>query len=137
MKKKIALLCLLSVITLSACDRNGYYEEGYTAGYYDGYSQGRSDTRSEYEDDYSRGFDDGRVEGYRDGYSDYKQDIPDLVEEAEWFASDQSGCSPMEALDIIGVYRDPDNPLYADIIISEEEYQQAVDSLMYFYDYLD
>lgn len=131
MKKIIATLSII-VFTgclLLSCDSEMTYDDGFDAGY----DQGYWDASIEFDGDYSRGYEDGYSEGYWIGSSD---NIQIVIEEAEDYARERTGCSPLEALDIIGVYRDPHNPYYSDIVISEEEYTQAVDALFYFYEYL-
>lgn len=126
------LCCLL----LTGCDVRTY-EEGYNDGYGEGYDEGYSDASWEYEDNYSNGYEYGYDDGYRHSSSEYSHEFEAMLEMAKDYAWEQSGCSVMEALDIIGVYHDQDNPLYSDIQISEEEYLQAIDSLIYFYEYIN
>ena len=130
----IFTVIFVAFLVLAACVSDSNDKDAYERGYSDGYS----DAEFKYEDEYIRGYDDGHSEGYMEAYRESQANyFPYLIDEAEEYARDRSGCSPMEALDIIGVYHDQDNPLYSDIHITEEEYLQAVDALMEFYNYLD
>ena len=82
------------------------------------------DAEEKYGDRYDQGYDEGLYEFFN------------AFESAEGYASENSGCSPREAVDIISIYLDPDNPLYSEIEITEEEFRTAANSLSYFYEYI-
>lgn len=116
--------------------------------YYDGYDTG-------FNEGYSRGCDDGYILGYDEGFDA----ITSAKESAEHYAFQKSGLSPDEALDIIGnydftkssfesgertsseaysdfeAYRNYLEEKYGESAPAEEDYNAAVQSLFYFYEY--
>ena len=132
MKKNITTLIMLMVIIFSftSC----YYQENYKEDYYDIYNNG-------YNEGYDDGYDIGREDGYYDGVEDGWQDNIDEI--GWWFEGNairyarersSGGWVPEEAWGIIEAYQN-NEPLYDNEIPSEQEYHEAVDSLICFYEY--
>ncbi len=75
MRRKIGLIALLasaaavSVSPALAHDRDGNYNNGYTANYYNGYS-------TPYYNSYSQGYSNGYADGYANGYYPYTRAVP-------------------------------------------------------------
>ena len=98
----------------------------------------------EYDNEYNSGYDDGYDEGYDEGhydgtYYDWDDNIDELgryfEEEAVHYAKDQGGWHPEEAWMLIEAYRN-NEPFYQDgSPPSEQDYIDAINSLIYFYDY--
>ena len=129
MKKYFAILSALAILLccLSACvgksdyarekeaKEEAIYQRGYDAGYEDGHWEG-----------YDNGYDEGYYDGERDGEW--------LVDKAIFYAGEKGGWHPEEAWMIIEAYRNKE-PLYGDSIPSEQDYEDAVNSLIFFFDY--
>ena len=99
---------------------NGYYE-GYDVGYYDGYDFG-------YGEGYSDGSDNGWIDNL-EGPGRY------FEEDARHYAREHSGWTPEEAWMLIEAYQNQE-PWYKDgSLPSEQDYLDAINSLIYFYDY--
>ena len=127
---KKALFCILLFLSLIFCACEA--EETYDDGFQEGYNAGRLDA----EMDAERKFENYSENGYEEGYKDGCQESADLFELAEYYAWEHSGCIPLEATDIIKIYLDPADPLHSEMEITEEEFQSATNSLIYFYEYL-
>lgn len=118
----IVLLCCLAVYTGSSIrtaekeKKETYFEDGYNKGYNDGYDAG---------------YDEGSFYGYEDG----RNEIEWAEEEAIFYAKENGGWHPEEAWMIIEAYRNKE-PFYSDgSIPSEQDYNDAVNSLIYFFEY--
>ena len=134
MRKHLAICGIIVIlITMSSCGKNGYYDRGYQEGYDAGYIEGSADTRLKMEDNSIIGYDNGHSDGYREGYNDAKSKF---IEEAEDYARDKTGWSVYEAWNSICIYHDGIDPNGFDIP-TEEEYRQCVETLVYFYEYLN
>lgn len=83
-------------------------------------------------------YDIGKEDGYETGYKDGAMSddaISFSEEEATWYAREKSGWSPEEAMAIIYAYKNGD-PFYEDDSPpSENDYLDAVDTLVYFFEY--
>ena len=115
-------LCILS------CSYRGTYDDGYEDGYVDGYSDAESEMQYNIEDEFSKGYDRGCDDGYGEVY--------DAIEEAKEYARSQTGWSVYEAWNNIGIYNDGVHPFGYDLP-TEEEYQQSIETLVLFCEYLD
>ena len=119
--RKILTFVVVFAITmgLSACSLDPYksdYDEGYDFGYEVGYDYG-----------YERGYEDGYDEGKLDGSA--------LEEEGIHYAREHSGWSPEEAMYVIEAYQTGKSCWKDGSLPSHEEYLDAIESLIYFYDY--
>ena len=142
MKRTVAILtvCVLVVCLLLSCHYEGTYDEGYSEGYDDGYSDGKFDMQSDVEDGildgYDTGYHDGYCEGRDYGWIDNAEEIGRYFEEeAVDYALDHSEWHPEEAWMIIEAYQN-NEPLHeGGSTPSRQDYLDAIDSLIYFYDY--
>lgn len=91
-----------------------------------------------YEKGKEEGYEEGIESGYETGYEDGAMSddaISFSEEEATWYAREKSGWSPEEAMAIIYAYKNGE-PLYEDDSPpSENDYLDAVDTLVYFFEY--
>lgn len=138
MKRFISILVLLSfAICLLSCNYKGAYEDGYADGYSDGYLDTESEMQylmeEEFLDGYDIGYDDGFIEGYDYAKTDFALRA---IEDAEEYARNQTGWSVYEAWNNISIYQDGVHP-YGYELPTEEEYNQSIDTLVYFCQYLD
>ena len=134
MKRYFFVIAVIAILIcgLSSCGKSDYVRDQeakeeaiYQRGYEDGYDEGRYDG---YED----GYDEGYFYGYEDGYNDSKSDI---VIEAIFYAKEKGGWHPEEALMIIDAYRNKE-PFYEDgSSPSKQDYYDAIDSLIYFFEF--
>ena len=97
------------------------YDVGYDDGYYEGYYEG---------------YDEGHYDGV---YCDWEENIREIACELEYdavhYAVDNGGWHPEEAWMIIEAYRN-NEPFYQNgSPPSKQDYIDAIDSLIYFYDY--
>lgn len=118
------LLILVVSFSLCSCEPAETYDDGFRDGYHEGRWDALLDAEGKYEDRYNSGYEEGLYE------------FSNTFESAEAYALENSGCSPREAVDIIGIYLDPDNPLHSELEITEEEFHAAVNSLCFFYEYI-
>lgn len=134
MKKLIAMITLsLLLCSLSACTQ-GAYESSYQEGYSDGYSAAEIEMEYLLEEEFLEGYDLGYEEGYWDAKQEYS-DYWELEQEAIHYAREYSEWSPEEAWMVIEAYQN-NEPFHVDgSSPSKEEYLDAIDSLIYFYDY--
>lgn len=116
------LLILAASLALCSCEPQETYDDGFQ----DGYSEGRWDAELKYADSFSNGYNEGLLDGFKDGFRE-------VLDYAEHYALKKSGCSPFEAVDIVSVYLDAENPQY-ETTITEDEFRSAVNSLSYFYE---
>lgn len=148
MKNTILLyLILFALLTLPACG-NAYYDEGFEDGYADGYADGYFDAEyeigslaeEEYEDGYDNGYYDGHHDGYREGS---KEGWIDNAEDIGWYfgeravdyAASNSKWHPEEAWGVIEAYQN-NEAFYEDgSPPSKQDYLDAIDSLICFYEY--
>lgn len=131
MKKITAMIAVLAILCcfLSACGQPTY-EDGYEEGHADGYLEG-----------YDEGYDEGYEEGYDHGY-DYAQydiSIDDILAEAEHeaskYASREGNWHPEEAWGVIEAYHNHE-PFYENgSPPSYQDYLDAINSMIYFYEY--
>ena len=124
MKKITAMIAVLAVLfcSMSACGPRTY-EDAYDEGYNDGYSDAEFKMDDKCQEWYDFGYDDGQRDGE---WLEYK---------AIHYAREQTGWSPEEAMMIIDAYRNSE-PFWEDgYPPSYEDYLDAIDTLMYFYDY--
>ena len=131
MKKLIAVLVsLASVICLVSCGNIRSYDDGFEDGYDDGYS----DAVLKMEKKFSYWYDEGYWEGSREGWIDYLEKPGRyLEEEAVHYAREYSQWHPEEAMAIIQSYQNKE-PLDG-AIPTYEEYIDAIESLLRFYEY--
>ena len=127
MKKiTVMLVVLIALCYLSACTQETY-EDGYADGYADGFLDAK------FEMEYLA--DEKFLDGYDIGYSDGQMDVEWLEYEAIHYARQYSEWSPEEAVSIIRAYQNND-PFWRDgSSPRNEEYLDAIESLIYFYDY--
>ncbi len=135
MKKLTAIIAILILL----CSFSSCTQEGYNAGYEDGYSDGYSDAEVEMEYLLDEEFLDGYDWGYDDGYWEAEKEYSDygwlLEYEAMHYAREQTGWNPEEAWMIIEAYQN-NEPFYVDgSCPSEKDYLDAIETLIYFYDY--
>ena len=140
MKRFIAIAALFTlVICLLSCSYEGTYDEGYSEGYDDGYSDAKFEMEyliEEYSDRYDIGYDDGYWEGSREGWIDHLEEPGRYFEdEAVHYARKYSEWHPEEAWMIIEAYHNNEPLPEESAVPSEQDYLEAIDSLIYFYDY--
>lgn len=126
---------VIALCSLSACS-SGSYEDGYSEGYDDGYIDGHSDAEYDLQYLVEEKFSDGYDMGYEDGQHDAWEELGSAYEyEAIHYARKNSGWSPEEAWSLIESYQN-NEPFYQDgSLPSEQDYINAINSLIYFYDY--
>ena len=131
----IGVLAFYIVTVASSCNKHTVpevddsYYEGYDDGYDDGYDCGHDDG---YYEGYDRGHDDGIYDDWYDNIDEIGWYFED---EAVHYAKEQGGWHPEEAWMIIEAYRN-NEPFYQDgSPPSKQDYIDAIDTLIYFYDY--
>ena len=143
MKRFFAVIVLFALsICLLSCNYRGTYEDGYADGYSDGYSDAESEMQylieEEFLDGYDIGRDDGYDIGYDDGYWEAEYEYNDygwLEDEAVHYARKYSEWHPEEAMWVIESYQNKE-PFWQDgSPPSHEEYLDAIESLIRFYEY--
>ena len=135
MKRFIAIIVFFTfAISLLSCSYKGSYEDGYADGYCDGYSDAESEVQYLMEEEFLDGYDAGYDDGYweaEDEYNDYGW----LEDEAIHYARKYSEWSPEEAMWVIEAYQNIE-PFWQDgSPPSHEEYLDAIESLIRFYEY--
>lgn len=137
MKKSFAaLLILIAAVFLMSCGSNGYYDQGYA----DGRADGRLEAELElYDKRFESGYDAGWEDGYSVGYDSWFDHPVDpakyFEDEAVQYAAKNSGWHPEEAWSIIEAYHNSD-PFWEDgSPPSKQDYYDAIDSMIYFYEY--
>lgn len=141
MKRFAAILALVILLlsTLSSCTIEGYHD-GYEEGYHDGYSDAKSEMQDIMEEEcldwYDIGYDDGYDDGSDEGWMDNIQGPGRYLEdEAVHYAAWNSGMHPEDAWCIIEAYQNH-QPYYDNgSMPSYQDYLDAIDSLIYFYEY--
>ena len=131
MKRFISVLVIFSfAICLLSCSHKGSYEDGYADGYSDAESEMQYLMEEEFLDGYDIGYDDGYWEA-EDEYNDYGW----LEDKAIHYAREHSEWSPEEAMWVIKSYQNKE-PFWPDgSLPSHEEYLDAIESLLRFYEY--
>ena len=123
MKKWVAILSVLALIVCSSCSGKIHsYEDGYDDGFRDGRSEG------EY-----YGYEDGYEDGYEIGNENYREHGWWFEEQAVARAREYSSFHPVEAMEVIDAYEN-NKPIYGSIP-TEDDYNDAIKSLYYFYEY--
>lgn len=145
MKRFIAVAVLFTlVICLLSCSYEGTYDEGYSEGYDDGYSDAKFEMEclieeeylGRYDSGYDNGYWDGYLEGSREGWIDRLEDPGRYLEdEAVHYARKYSEWHPEEAMVIIEAYQNNEPLPDENSVPSKQDYLEAIDSLIYFYDY--
>jgi hypothetical protein len=135
MKKLTALFAILIVLCfLSSCAYETY-EDGYADGYSDGYFDAETEMQYQLEEEFLDGYDWGYEEGYWEAEKEYS-DYGWLLEfDAMHYAREQTGWQPEEAWMIIEAYQNNESYYVDGSSPSEEDYLDAIDTLIYFYDY--
>lgn len=140
MKKIAFVICLAIVVTMSSCNYSESYQDaydsGYACGYDDGWVDGATDSDLQwfsYVDDVrAEEYDSGFSEGYRAGFNSFAWLAED---DAVDYAKSHGGWHPEEAWMIIEAYQN-NAPFYSDDSLpSEQDYLDAIQSLIFFYDY--
>lgn len=123
---KKLLICLCAVLLLTSCggDSKVEYKDPNLYRYENDYEE----ESSSWEDGYEAGYDEGFYEGYNQGFNEMENAVAEAIDYAEYF-------HPEEAMWIIEMYQTkvsyhPDGSLP-----TKEEYLQAIDSLVDFYEY--
>lgn len=136
MKQTAAILAvLILILCLSACSKPTY-EEGYEDGYSDAEFEVEYLMEAECQGWYDMGYSDGYYEGSNDGWVDNLEEIGRFFEEdAVDFVREHCQWHPEEAVCIIEAYRN-NEPFYENgSPPSRQDYLDAIDSLIYFYEY--
>lgn len=139
MKRLIAIVASLAlVICLLSCSYEGTYDEGYSDGYDDGYSDARFEMECLIEEKYLDRYDTGYDNGYWDGYLEAEEEYSYygwLEDEAIHYAREYSEWSPEEAMELIEAYQNNKHFWQDGSPPSHEEYLDAIESLIRFYEY--
>ena len=135
MKRFVTTLVLFALsICLLSCSQGRTYEDGYEDGYADGYSTAESDMQYLMEEEFLDGYDIGYDDGYREAEDEYN-DYGWLEDEAIHYVREYSEGSPEEAMSVIEAYQN-NEPFWQDgSPPSREEYLDAIESLIRFYEY--
>lgn len=135
MKRFVTTLVLFALsICLLSCSQGRTYEDGYEDGYADGYSTAESDMQYLMEEEFLDGYDIGYDDGYREAEDEYN-DYGWLEDEAIHYVREYSEWSPEEAMSVIEAYQN-NEPFWQDgSPPSREEYLDAIESLIRFYEY--
>lgn len=135
MKRLIAMVIIAIVLcSFSACTQEAYETTSYADGYSDGYSEAEFELQYLLDEEFLYGYDCGYDDGYREAEEEYS-DYGWLEFEASHYARDHSGWNPEEAWALIEAYHN-NEPFYADgSYPSKEDYLDAINSLIYFYNY--
>lgn len=122
MKRYFFVIAVIAILIcgLSSCGKSDYVR----------------DQEAKEEAIYQRGYEDGYDEGYFYGYEDgYNDGESDIVIEAIFYAKEKGGWHPEEAWMIIEAYRNKE-PFYEDgSSPSKQDYYEAIDSLIYFFEF--
>ena len=120
---KKLLLCLCAVLLLTSCDGDDGMEYKDPNLYrYDDYYEDSED--NSYETGYLEGF----YEGYDQGFNEIENAVEEAIDYAEYF-------HPEEAMWIIEMYQTKVSYYPDGSLPTKEEYRQAIDSLIDFYEY--
>lgn len=129
--KKI-IICLFLILFITSCSSLEKSKDKKTVSndniYQNNYYSGEAENYDEIFDD---GFDEGFIEGYYSGF----YEIYNSVHEAEHYALDKGGWHPEEAVAVIEMYRTKVSYYPDGSIPTEEEYLDAINSLVAFYEY--
>lgn len=140
-KRVLSLFAMLAVVLcLISCSYNGSYDEGYSEGYDEGYFDALDVMQYELELEYEYGYEKGYSNGYEEcmeyGWLENIDKFGNYFgREAEHYASRASEWHPEEAWVIIEAYRTGSYVDFCGSVPSWQDYQDAVDSLICFYDY--
>lgn len=132
LNKLICVVLVCSSILLFSCEKIEDYERPlYQAGFDKGYGLGYDDGRFDGE---QSGYDEGYNDGFRDGQDESMSRFEDyILSEAAGYAIREGGWHPEEAMCIIEAYEAGES--YGDTVVTQNEYEEAVASLMAFYEY--
>lgn len=125
--KRIAgiALCLVLAFCLPSCERKNTTNDEYYGDYHDGYVDGYDDAVSE----------NDIYEAYREGYNDaYSRFEDGVLSDAIDYVKKYSEWHPEEALCIIDAYESGELA-FGQMIVSEEDYKEAIKSLYHYYEY--
>ena len=135
MKRFVAILVLFALsICLLSCSQTRTYDDGYADGYTDGYSDAESEMLYLMEEEFLDGYDVGYDDGYWEAEDEYN-DFGWLEDEAIHYARKYSEWSPEEAIGVIEAYKNKDSFWQDGSPPSHEEYLDAIESLIRFYEY--
>lgn len=133
MKKRFIILSVIIILLfLSSCggkseyarEREAKKEAIYQEGYDAGYEEGRWE-----------GYDEGYFYGYEDGYDDGCEEVARAEEEAIFYAKEKGGWHPEEAWMVIEAYRNKEAFYEDGSPPSKQDYDDAVNSLISFYEF--
>jgi hypothetical protein len=128
-KKFIAVLNVSALaLCILSCSYRGTYDDGYEVGYVDGYSDAEAEMQYNIKGEFTKGYDSG--------WDDGNEEVYNAIEDAKEYARSQTGWSVYEAWNNIRIYNDGVDPFGHDLP-TEEEYQQSVETLVLFCEYLD
>ena len=135
MKRFISILAFFTfAVCMLSCSYKGNYEDGYANGYIDGYSDAESEMQYLLEEEFLDGYDIGYDDGYWEAEHEYNY-YGWLEDEAVHYARKYSEWSPEEAMWVIEAYQNKE-PFWQDgSPPSHEEYLDAIESLIRFYEY--
>lgn len=120
---KKLLICLCLVLLLTSCNLNNKTSSSsWEKGFDEGFSQG-----------FDEGFDEGYYEGYNEGFDE----ILNVIYEAESYAADNGGWHPYEAMWVIEMYQTKKSYYPDGSLPTKEEYYNAINSLIYFYEFFE
>lgn len=121
------------LIMLASCSEGPYYDQGFDDGFSAGIEYCEEERYADYEDRYNDGYKEGYEEGHKNGYEwgrDSRTPYWLILDEAYGYARDRSEWSVYEAAENVSLFLDGDPG------VTEEEYEQSVLTLLYFYDFL-
>ena len=111
-----------------------YYGAGYSAGWVDGKTEADLQWTDYGDEMYAQGFEEGYQACYEDDEASASA-ASNLEWEAVDYAREKSGWSPEEAWCVIEAYQN-NEPWYQDgSAPTAQDYSEAIDSLIYFYEY--
>ena len=129
-KCALFVICLLLVLSLSACERSIYekreaaFNDGYDVGYIEGEWDG-----------FDNGYDEGHSEGYKEGFDEAYYSFEAIaLHDAARYAEKHGGWHPEEAMEIIDAYEN-DELAFGKMRVTEQDYKKAVKSLYLYYEY--
>lgn len=138
MKRLSAVIAILvSAFILTSC----YSKEDLKASYNEGYRDAVAEYQENLDWEYEKGYKDGRKDSNVDNYTGVfgedgiinRESVTMIKEEAERYASKAYDWSPEEACEIIICYSKGEK--FIDAVPTDEEYAEAVITLMDFYGY--
>lgn len=126
-KYLIVVVSVLLLLSFSACSEPPDYDDGWDDGYDAGYDAGFFKGYDTAEDEIGGSDDDWE---YGRDYEDSSTSIWEIEEAASWYAQKKTGLSAYEAAQEVGMYLDGDSS------VSKADYDNAVETLLYFYEYI-